>query len=76
MIRMEIQNMFFVAGITGKIGGATARLLIEHGHKLRSLVRDSQKAAEWLQKGVDVRQGDFNNVAAMPVPWKQSREPS
>ena len=57
--------MFFVAGITGNVGGAAARRLLEDGHTVRTLARDPQKAAEWAQKGVDVRQGDFTDSAAV-----------
>ena len=56
---------FFVSGITGHVGGATARKLLEAGHTVRALARDPQKAAAWAQKGVDVRHGDFNDPAAV-----------
>ncbi|RRD21383.1 NAD-dependent epimerase/dehydratase family protein [Brucellaceae bacterium VT-16-1752] len=57
--------MFFVSGITGKVGSAAARRLLENGCKLRTLVRDPVKAAEWAQKGVDVRQGDLTDADAL-----------
>jgi uncharacterized protein YbjT (DUF2867 family) len=57
--------MFFVAGITGKVGGAAARLLLEEGHGVRALVRNPARAAEWVAKGVDVRQGDLNDAEAL-----------
>jgi uncharacterized protein YbjT (DUF2867 family) len=57
--------MFLVSGITGKVGGAAARQLLELGQTVRALVRDPQKANEWSQRGVDVCQGDFNDVAAV-----------
>ena len=44
--------MYFVSGITGKVGGATARYLLEQGKQVRGLVRDPQKAADWVAKGV------------------------
>jgi uncharacterized protein YbjT (DUF2867 family) len=56
---------YFVSGITGQVGGAAARKLLEGGHKLRTLTRDPQKAAEWAQKGVDIRHGDANDAAAV-----------
>ena len=56
---------FLVSGITGQVGGATARRLLEGGHTVRALVRDPQKAAPWSQEGVDVRQGDFNDAASL-----------
>ncbi|MBC8103467.1 MAG: NmrA family NAD(P)-binding protein [Cytophagales bacterium] len=57
--------MFFVSGITGKVGGATARQLLREGHAVRALARDLRKAAAWQQQGVEVRQGDFNDAAAV-----------
>ena len=57
--------MFLITGITGQVGGATARRLLEEGRTVRALVRDPQKATEWSQKGVEVRQGDFNDPAAV-----------
>ena len=57
--------MFFVSGITGHVGGATARLLLAQGHGVRTLARDPQKAAAWVERGVDVRRGDFNDAGAV-----------
>jgi uncharacterized protein YbjT (DUF2867 family) len=57
--------MFFLSGITGKVGGATARVLLDAGHAVRGLVRDPAKAAEWVAKGVEVRRGDLNDAAAL-----------
>jgi uncharacterized protein YbjT (DUF2867 family) len=39
--------MFLVMGITGQVGGATARHLLTQGKKVRALVRDRAKAASW-----------------------------
>jgi len=57
--------MFFVSGITGRVGGAAGRQLLEEGHTVRALVRDPGKVAAWSQQGVDVRQGDFHDAAAV-----------
>ena len=57
--------MFFVSGITGKVGGAAARQLLQEGKSVRGLARDPQKAVEWSQKGVDVRQGDWKDADAV-----------
>lgn len=57
--------MFFVSGITGQVGGAAARHLLAQGHTVRALVRDPNKAVTWLERGVEVRQGDFNDADAM-----------
>jgi uncharacterized protein YbjT (DUF2867 family) len=57
--------MFFVSGLTGKVGGAAARRLLEKGCKVRTLARDPAKAAGWADRGVDVRQGDFDDAASV-----------
>ena len=57
--------MFLVAGITGNVGGATARALLDGGKAVRALVRDPGKAAAWAQRGVEVLGGDLNDAAAV-----------
>ena len=54
--------MFFVSGITGHVGGATARHLLAGGHAVRALARDPQKAKAWSDQGVEVRQGEFEDA--------------
>ena len=57
--------MFLVMGITGKVGGATARHLLAQGKKVRALVRDRAKAAIWADQGVELVDGDWNDAAAI-----------
>lgn len=57
--------MILLTGITGNIGGATARALLEKGVKFRALVRDTTKAAPWAEKGVELVQGDLEDAAAV-----------
>jgi uncharacterized protein YbjT (DUF2867 family) len=57
--------MFLVMGITGKVGGATAEHLLAHGKKVRALVRNREKAANWMDQGVDLVDGDWNDSAAI-----------
>ena len=57
--------MVFVSGITGKIGGAAAQRLLDAGQEVRALARDPQKAAQWTQKGVEVRAGDLTDAEAL-----------
>jgi uncharacterized protein YbjT (DUF2867 family) len=57
--------MFLVMGITGKVGGATARRLLEQGQKVRALVRDREKAANWADQRVELVEGDWNDAAAI-----------
>lgn len=57
------ENLFFVSGITGHVGAVVARKLLEDGHSVRTLLRDPKKAADWSEKGVNIRQGDFRVAA-------------
>lgn len=56
---------FFIAGITGNVGGATARHLLQNGHTVRALVRDAAKARPWADEGVELVQGDWNDAASL-----------
>ena len=57
--------MFLVMGITGNVGGATARHLLAQGKTVRALVRDRAKAASWADQGVELVDGDWNDAAAI-----------
>src|ERR1700734_140806 len=57
--------MFLVMGITGKVGGATAKHLLAHGKEVRALVRNREKAANWANQGVELVDGDWNDSAAI-----------
>ena len=57
--------MFLVTGITGKVGGATARHLLARGKEVRALVRNREKAADWAKQGVELVDGDWNDSAAI-----------
>ncbi len=57
--------MFLVMGITGKVGGATARHLLAQGKEVRALVRNRGKAAKWADQGVQLVDGDWNDSAAI-----------
>ena len=57
--------MFLVMGITGHVGGATAQHLLAQGRKVRALVRNREKAANWADQGVELVDGDWNDAAAV-----------
>ena len=57
--------MYLVMGITGKVGGATARHLLKQGKQVRALVRNPEKAAKWADQGVELVGGDWNNATAI-----------
>ena len=55
--------MILLTGITGNIGGATARALLAKGVKFRALVRDAAKAATWAEQGVELVRADLEDAA-------------
>ena len=57
--------MYFIAGITGHVGGEAARQLLARGKKVRTLARTPDKANAFAKQGVEVRQGDLNDSAAL-----------
>ena len=57
--------MILLTGITGNNGGATANALLKKGVKFRALVRDLNKAADWATRGVQLVQGDLEDLASV-----------
>jgi len=62
--------MYLIMGITGNVGGATARRLLQQGKKVRALVRDREKAAKWAEQGVELVDGDWNDATAIEAALK------
>ena len=57
--------MFLVMGMTGRVGGATAQHLLAQGRKVRALVRNREKAANWADQGVELVDGNWNDAASV-----------
>jgi uncharacterized protein YbjT (DUF2867 family) len=57
--------MYAVTGITGKVGGAVARCLLNAGLSVRAVVRDEAKGIAWKTRGCAVAQANMNDTAAM-----------
>src|SRR6185312_17251434 len=57
--------MYLVMGITGNVGGATARHLLKQGKQVQALVRNREKAAKWADQGVELVDGDWNDATAI-----------
>lgn len=57
--------MYLITGITGHVGGAAARHLLQQGKPVRALVRDEAKAAGWAAKGVELVKGEWEDSAAI-----------
>jgi nucleoside-diphosphate-sugar epimerase len=57
--------MYAVMGITGNVGGAVARALLARGEKVRGIVRNPEKAAEWQKQGVELFKADYDDAEAL-----------
>jgi NAD(P)H dehydrogenase (quinone) len=57
--------MYAVMGITGNVGGAVARALLAKGEKVRGIVRNPAKAAEWQKQGAELFKADYDDVDAL-----------
>jgi uncharacterized protein YbjT (DUF2867 family) len=56
--------MFAVMGVTGKVGGAAARALLDAGAPVRAIVRDAAKGAAWSAQA-DVALADVHDTPAL-----------
>ncbi|WP_432761492.1 NAD(P)H-binding protein [Rhizobium calliandrae] len=57
--------MFAITAVTGKVGGTTARTLLKAGHRVRAVVRDRAKGAEWEELGAEVAVATFDDADAL-----------
>lgn len=57
--------MYAITGITGKVGGAVARALLDAGESVRAVVRDTDKGAAWRNRGCEVALADITDAAAL-----------
>ncbi len=62
--------MYTVMGITGQVGGATARALLKDGKKVRGIVRNKAKAASWEAAGVELAVADWEDAAALEAAFR------
>jgi uncharacterized protein YbjT (DUF2867 family) len=57
--------MFAVMGVTGQVGGATARELLSRGAKVRAIVRSIEKGTTWQDEGCEVKVADVDDAASL-----------
>jgi uncharacterized protein YbjT (DUF2867 family) len=57
--------MYAIMGITGQVGSATARHLLDNGQRVRAIVRDKAKAAIWAARGAEVAIADWSDAEAL-----------
>ena len=56
-----------VPGVTGRLGGPLAELLLEHGHQIRALVRNqaSPDLRRLQERGATIVRGDFDDRSSL-----------
>lgn len=52
-----------VIGITGRVGSRIAAELLQHGHAVTGIARDTSKTAS--REGLSLKRGDANDVAVL-----------
>jgi len=57
--------MFTIIGITGRVGSAVARRLLDAGQPVRAVVRSADKGAEWAQQGCEIAVADLNDAISL-----------
>ncbi|OUJ72877.1 SDR family oxidoreductase [Hymenobacter crusticola] len=64
--------MLAITGATGHLGRATINALLPKtaADQIVALVRDPQKAADLSQQGVQVRQGDYSDLASLEAAFQ------
>ena len=62
--------MYAITGVTGQVGGAAARALLDAGHAVRAVLRDEKKAAEWVERGAEVAIASFEDADALAAAFR------
>ena len=65
--------MYTVAGSTGNVGSAVADYLLRQGANVRVVVRNSDRAKHWAERGAEVVEADFDQPAHMAEAIRGSR---
>ncbi len=62
--------MYAVTGITGKVGGAVAENLLANGKRVRAVVRNPEKAAQWKDRGVEIAVANHDDASALAAAFR------
>ncbi|EDZ99226.1 NmrA family protein [Burkholderia sp. H160] len=64
--------MFAITGVTGQVGGAAARALLDAGHAVRAVLRDESKAALWRERGAEVAIASFEDADSLTAAFRDT----
>jgi NAD(P)H dehydrogenase (quinone) len=62
--------MFAITGITGNVGGALARTLLDAGLPVRAVVRDAGRARPWAERGCEIACASMDDSAALAAAFE------
>ena len=62
--------MYAITGITGKVGGAMARNLLNAGQPVRAIVRDQEKGKAFAEKGCEVVIADMDDAVSLTAAFR------
>jgi uncharacterized protein YbjT (DUF2867 family) len=57
--------MYAIMGITGQVGSAAAKYLLERGERVRAIVRNRSRAAAWATRGAEIVVADWSDAEAL-----------
>ncbi len=57
--------MYAITGITGKVGGATAKALLAANLPVRAVLRDKAKATYWADQGCEIALAEMEDATAL-----------
>ncbi len=55
--------MFVIAGVSGHVGSVAASELLDKKQKVKVIVRDAKKGADWSKRGAEVAVGSLEDGA-------------
>ena len=64
--------MYAITGVTGKVGGATARALLAAGQSVRAVVRNVEKGQVWRNLGCEVALATIEDGASLSVAFQRA----
>src|SRR6476469_8980282 len=64
--------MYAITGVTGKVGGATARALLAAGQSVRAVVRNVDKGQVWKNLGCEVALATIEDEASLSVAFQRA----
>ena len=62
--------MYAITGITGKVGGAVGRTLLDAKLPVRAIARDANKGEAWSARGCEVALADITDSAALAAAFE------